>query len=75
MRRRGAMRVKIMNFHIPLVVASEKGSAQTNFYNWGCKVLTSGALFRSYASKVWIMITEGEHLGKLLKEALWKEAP
>ena len=38
------MRVKIMNFRIPLVVASEKGTAQTNFYNWGCKVIASGAL-------------------------------
>ena len=25
------MRVKIMNFRIPLVVASEEGTAQTNF--------------------------------------------
>ena len=33
------------------------------------------ALFKFYANKIWIMISEGEHLGNLLKEALWKEAP
>ena len=38
------MRVGIMNFRIPLVVASEEGTAQTIFYKWCCKGLTSGAL-------------------------------
>ena len=63
-----------MNFRIPLVVASEEGTAQTNFYNWGCKVIASGALL--WTLMVFMeMFAEGEHLGKLLKEALWKEAP
>ena len=30
-----SMRVKIMNFRIPLVVASEKGAVQTNIYLLG----------------------------------------
>ena len=64
-----------MNFRIPLVVASEKGTAQTQIYFGGCKGLTSGALFKFRASEVWIMIAEGEQKGKLLIEALWKEAP
>ncbi len=38
------MRGEILNFRIPLIVASEQGTAQTNFFNWGCKVTTSGAL-------------------------------
>ena len=29
------MRVEIMNFRIPLIVASEKGTAQTNFLKLG----------------------------------------
>ena len=45
------MRVKIMNFHIPLVAASEEGTAQTHFYSGGCKVVASGALFKSHASE------------------------
>ena len=35
---------EIMNFRIPLVVASEQGTAQTQIYFGGCKVLASGAL-------------------------------
>ena len=69
------MCVGIMNFRIPLVVASEKGTAQTNFYNWGCKGLTSGAPFCFTLLCDRKMTAEGEHLGKVLKEALWKEAP
>ena len=68
--------VEIMNFRIPLVVASEQGSAQTNFYNWGCKVIASGASFVWSVSSVRKTSAEGEHLDKVwLIESLWKEEP
>lgn len=38
------MRLENIHFRIPLVVASEEGTAQTNLYDWGCKVIASGAL-------------------------------
>ena len=63
------MRVEIMNFRIPLVVASEEGTAQTNFYNWGCKVIASGALFCSTLLCDRKMFAEGEHLGKSFKRS------
>ena len=63
------MRVKIMNFRIPLVVASEKGTAQTYFYNWGCKGLTSGASSCSTLLCDRKMNTEGEHLGRFINRS------
>ncbi len=58
------MRVGILIFRIPLVVASEKGTAQTKIYFWGCKVTTSGALVCSTLLCDRQMLAEGEHLGK-----------
>ena len=53
-----------MNFRIPLVVASEEGTAQTSLnFKLGLLGFNVG------------IYTEGEHLGELLKESLWKEEP
>ena len=41
---RNDMCVGIKDFLIPLVVASENGTAYTSFYNWCFKVIASGAL-------------------------------
>ena len=58
-----------MNFRIPLVVASEKGTAQTNIYYWGCKGLTSGAPNTQFAKIRCLMFAEGEHLDKAIKRS------
>ena len=54
---------------IPLVAASEEGRAQTNFYNWGCKEILSGAFVLK------TNVPEGEQKGKVLKEIPWKGIP
>ena len=52
-----------------------RGNSLNQNLFWGCKVLTSGALFSPHIVEDWIMTIEGEHLGDLLKEAPWKGAP
>ena len=50
-------------------MASEKGTAQTNFYNWGCKVIASGAPFCFTLLCDKKMTAEGEHLDKVINRS------